>query len=166
MDYYVNLLYQYRSKGALIDTNLLLVYFVGCYDPSRIPSFKRTITFTTEDFYTLQRAFNFFTKIVTTPNILTEVNSFSNQLPNEIKFDYYVKMAEQISSLEEHYQNSHKICSLDHFKKFGLTDSGIVDLVKDQYLVLTDDLKLASYLQNVGIDVINFNHIRPMNWQV
>lgn len=33
-----------------------------------------------------------------------------------------------------------------------------------KYLVLTDDLKLANYLQSVEIDVINFNNIRLFNW--
>jgi rRNA-processing protein FCF1 len=165
MDYHVELLYRYRSKGILIDTNLLLVYFVGCYDPSRISKFKRTLTFTIEDFNILERAFRFFSKVVTTPNILTEVNSLSNQLPEEIKPDYYAKIATQITSLEEHYLVSSKICSLEHFKKFGLTDSGVIDLVKDKYLVLTSDFKLSSFLQNVGIDVVNFNHIRMSNWK-
>lgn len=164
MDYYVELLYRYRNKGVLIDTNLLLVYFVGCHDPSRILRFKRTLTFTTEDFYTLERAFNFFSKVVTTPNILTEVNSLSNQLPEEVKLSYYAKMAERIAGLEEHFQASEKICALEHFKKFGLTDSGIIELVKDKYLVLTDDFRLASYLEKVGIDTINFNHVRTSNW--
>lgn len=166
MDYYVELLYRYRSKGILIDTNLLLVYFVGNYDPSLIPKFKRTLTFTVEDFDILGRAFKFFSKVVTTPNILTEVNSFSNQLPEGIKPAYYAKMAEQVSILEEHYLTSRKICALEHFKKFGLTDSGLIELVKDNYLVLTDDFRLASYMQNVGVDVINFNHIRTLNWKI
>jgi uncharacterized protein YaiI (UPF0178 family) len=103
--------------------------------------------------------------VVTTPNILTEVNSLSNQLPEEIKSAYYSKIATQITNLEEHYLASNKVCTLEHFKKFGLTDSGIIDSVKDKYLVLTDDFKLASYLQNVGIDAINFNHIRTSNWK-
>lgn len=164
-DYYDELIHRYRHQGALIDTNLLLVYFVGCYDPSRVPKFKRTDTFTTEDFYILERVFNFFNRVVTTPNVLTEVNSLSNQLPEPFKTEYYAKMSEQISSLEEHYIASSKICSLEHFKKFGLTDSAIIDLVRDKYLVLTDDFKLANYLQSVSIDVINFNHIRPLNWR-
>ncbi|HEV7375808.1 MAG TPA: hypothetical protein VGN95_13895 [Pyrinomonadaceae bacterium] len=113
----------------------------------------------------MERAFKFFSKVVTTPNILTEVNSLSNQLPEEIKPDYYAKIATQITDLEEHYLVSSKICALEHFKKFGLTDSGVIDLVKGKYLVLTDDFKLASYLQNVGIDAINFNHIRTSNWK-
>lgn len=164
-DYYIALLYRYRTRGILIDTNLLLVYFVGRYDPNRLAKFKRTLTFTVEDYYTLERAFKFFNKIVTTPNILTEVNSLSNQLPEEIKTDYYAKMAEQIVNVEEHFQESRKICALEPFKKFGLTDSGIINLVKDKYLVLSDDFRLTNYLANVGIDVINFNHIRSMNWK-
>ena len=164
MNYFDELLQRYQSKGLLIDTNLLLVYFVGCYDPAQITKFKRTRTFTVEDFYTLLTIFNFFTKIVTTPNILTEVNSFSNQLPENIKPLYYSEFGKRLPEFEEKYISSVAIGSLEHFKKFGLTDSGIIDLVKDKYLVLTDDLKLAAYLQNTGVDAINFNNIRTLNW--
>jgi len=164
MDYFEELLHRYQSRGLLIDTNLLLVYFVGSYDPYRIPKFKRTIAFTVEDFYTLLTVFKFFTKVITTPNILTEVSNLSNQLPEDIKPLYYSEFAKHTVSLEENYIASINISSLEHFKKFGLTDSGIIDLVKDKYLVLTDDLPLTSYLQNVGIDTINFNHIRALNW--
>jgi hypothetical protein len=164
MDYFEELLYRYQNKGLLIDTNLLLVYFVGSYDPYRISKFKRTIAFTVEDFYTLSAIFRFFAKVVTTPNILTEVSNLSNQLPEDIKPSYYSEFAKQIVAIEEQYTTSIKISTLGHFKKFGLTDSGIIDLVKDRYLVLTDDLKLVSYLQNVGIDALNFNNIRTLNW--
>lgn len=164
MDYYTELLYRYKNRGILIDTNLLLVYFVGSYDPTRIPKFKRTMAFTVEDFYTLSVVFGFFDKVVTTPNILTEVNSLSNQLPEDIRSLYYSEVPRYIAGLEEQYITSIRISSLEHFKKFGLTDSGIIDLVKDKYLVLTDDLKLVSYLQNVGIEAINFNNIRTLNW--
>lgn len=163
-DYYTELFSRYRSKGVLIDTNLLLVYFIGKYDPSRIAKFKRTQTFTSEDFRLLESAFSFFGKIVTLPNILTEVSNLSNQLPENIKPDYYGQIGRIIANLEEHYLTSDKICSLAHFKQFGLTDSAIISLVKDKYLVLTDDFRLANYLESIGIDVINFNHIRTLNW--
>lgn len=52
----------------------------------------------------------------------------------------------------------------DEFVKFELTDSGVLILSKGNYLVLTDDLKLANYLQSVEIDMINFNNIRLFNW--
>jgi rRNA-processing protein FCF1 len=164
MDYFVELLNRYQSKGVLIDTNLLLVYFVGMFDPERIPRFKRTMAFTIEDFYLLANVFTFFSKVVTTPNILTEVNSLSNQLPDNLKSSYYPEFAKQLVNLEEHYMESVGVAFLPHFNKFGLTDAGIVELVREKYLVLTDDLKLVGYLQNANIDVINFNNIRVLNW--
>ena len=165
MEYLDTLLARYKSKGVVIDTNLLLLYFVGLYDPHRIPKFKRTMTFVLEDFYTLLSFFNYFDKVVTTPNILTEVNSLAGQLPNDIKVLFSPVFAEQVGSVEEHYKKSIALAQSPHFNKFGLTDSGIVDLAQGRYLVLTDDLRLFGYLQNVGIDAINFNQIRTLNWK-
>ena len=62
------------------------------------------------------------------------------------------------------YSSSASLATAPLFKKFGLTDSGIADLVKGKDLVLTDDLSLFGYLQNLGIDAINFNHIRSLAW--
>ena len=165
MEYLNDLLARYKSKGVIIDTNLLLMYLVGTYDPHRITKFKRTITFVVEDFYTLLEFFNYFDKIVTTPNILTEVNSLAGQLPNDIKALFSLNFAAQLDSLDEHYKKSITLTQSPHFSKFGLTDSGIVDLAQGRYLVLTDDLRLFGYLQNVGIDAINFNQIRTLNWK-
>jgi len=164
INYFRELLNRYRNRGALIDANLLLVYFVGMFDPEWIPKFKRTNTFTVEDFYLLAGLFKFFNKVVTTPNILTEVNGFSNQLPRNLKPFYYSEFATQVMNLEEHYIESASVTVLPHFNRFGLTDTGIVELVRENYLVLTDDLELMGYLQNVNIDVINFNNIRVLNW--
>ncbi|MCA1630376.1 MAG: hypothetical protein LC785_04070 [Acidobacteria bacterium] len=159
-----HLLIQYKSEGVLIDTNLLLLFFVGLYDPERIPKFKRTATFTVEDFQTLLGFFKFFGKVVTTPNILTEVSNLAGQLPEKLKQSFYPLFAQQLTLLEEHYATSAKLSSTEQFPRLGLTDSGIFDLSQNRYLVLTDDFRLAGYLDSRGIDVINFNHIRPMNW--
>jgi hypothetical protein len=67
--------------------------------------------------------------------------------------------------LDEIYTDSHTIAATDKFTKIGLTDCGIVNVAKDNYLVLTDDLKLAIYLQNIGIDTLNFNNIRVYGWK-
>ena len=158
------LLTRYKSRGVLIDTNLLLLYFVGIYDPQRIPKFKRTMTFAIEDFFTLLRFFQYFSKVITTPNILTEVNSLANQLPDNIKIAFLPKFAEQLVALEEHYLESAELTSTPYFLKLGLTDCGILHLAQGQYLVLTDDFRLAGHLEKQGIDAINFNHIRTMNW--
>jgi len=164
MQYLELLLTKYKNKGLLIDTNLLLLYFVGIYDPQRIPKFKRTMIFVVEDFYTLWNLFKYFDKIVTTPNILTEVNSLANQLATDLKPAFFSKFAEQLITLEEHYVETIKLSATEHFPKVGLTDAGILNLARDQYLVLSDDFKLVGYLSKQGIDAINFNYIRTLNW--
>lgn len=164
MEYFIELIGRYKAKGLLIDTNLLLLYFIGTYDPDRIPRFKRTMGFTVDEFHLLDAIFTNFDKVITTPNILTEVSNLSGQLSSDLRTYFYSDFAKRIPKLDEQYISSAKISSSAHFNKFGLTDSGIVDTVKGNYLVLTSDLNLFGYLQNLGIDAINFNHIRQLAW--
>lgn len=164
MDEIERLLRAYRSKGVLVDTNLLLLYFVGLYDRTRIPKFKRTASFSDQDFELLARLLALFQRVVTTPNVLTEVNSLSNQLPEHIKNDYYRAFSRIVTILDEYYVPSATAASIAGFPRFGLTDSAIKELAHDRYLVLSDDLKLTVHLQENGIDAINFNHLRTSNW--
>ncbi|MEK6407139.1 MAG: PIN domain-containing protein [Acidobacteriota bacterium] len=156
----------YRRKGLLVDSNLLLLYFVGAYDPARISTFKGTYSrgFREDDFNLLTKLVGLFDKIVTTPNILTEVSNLSGQLRKDEKQAYYVDFGKVVPLFAEYYVESTQICALQHFKDFGLTDSGIITLASGKFLVLTDDGPLAGYLQNVGVDVINFNHVRFLDW--
>jgi len=162
--YIEKLIFKYRNKGILPDSNILLVYFIGSYNENLISSFKRTKIFTIEDFKTLSKIINYFSKVYTTPNILTEVSNLSNQLPEKTKIKYYEEFKKHVSLLNENYFESNIICNTSHFNKYGLTDASIIELSQKKYLVLTDDLKLSNYLNTIGIDVINFNHIRMINW--
>ncbi len=156
---------RYRQRGILIDTNILLLYFVGFVNRKRISQFNRTEKFVPEDFDLLVRIFSFFQKIVTTPNILTEVNSLMNQLGEPERSRCYTIFAQRVTVLDELYCATCDVVQVDKFSKFGLTDSGIVQATKGKYLVLTDDLRLASYLQSLEIDVINFNNVRVFGWK-
>jgi len=70
---------KYKQRGILIDTNILLLWFVGNVNPGRISQFNRTEKFLTQDYEFLINILTYFSKIVTTPNVLTEVNSLINQ---------------------------------------------------------------------------------------
>jgi rRNA-processing protein FCF1 len=164
MDYIKLLISRYRGNGLLIDTNLLLLYFVGASDLERVPKFKRTSSFTVEEFWLLAEFYDKFERVVTTPNILTEVSNLLGQLGEDLRKSFYAGFAKRIPDFEEFYTPSRTISATAHFNRFGLTDSGITDLVKDKYLVLTDDASLARYLENRQIDVINFNHLRRLTW--
>jgi hypothetical protein len=159
-DYDLILVAKYRKAGVIVDTNLLLLYFVGLFDPTIITKFKRTDIFTQEDHLALSLFLKEFSKVITTPNILTEVNSFSNQLPNHIKPGYYLKFASEIATFQEIYTSSQDISISHPFSLFGLTDAGLFLTAKDTFLVLTDDRRLAVCLNASGVDAINFNHLR------
>lgn len=164
-EYITTLIQKYKRLGILVDTNILLVYFVGLYSPELIPKFKRTEKFTMDDYGTIVTLLEFFDNRVTTPHILTEVSNFIGQLPSNTKFDCYGVFSKALAVLTEQYLPAQEIAASGVvFSQFGLTDAGIALLVKDKYLVLTDDLRASHNLANSGIDVLNFNHIRELNW--
>ena len=99
MDYLIDLIGLYKAKGLLIDTNLLLLYFIGTYDPDRIPRFKRTMSFTVDEFLLLDAIFTNFDKVITTPNILTEISNLSGQLPGDLRPHFYDDFAKRIPQI-------------------------------------------------------------------
>ncbi len=140
----------------MVDTNILLLYFVGAFDRNLILKFKRTQQFTVEDYDLLLNLLGYFDTIITTPHILTEVSNLSSQLGS----GYFAKFRQAVSVLREQSVPVMDILAMPEFPKFGITDTGIMHIAKNNYLVITDDFRLSQYLQSVGIDTLNFNHIR------
>ncbi len=167
MDNIQVLIYKYLQKGILVDTNILLLFFVGLTNPDRISRFKRTQQFIREDYELLIQILNQFPRVVTTPNILTEVNSMLNQLGEPERSAAFLVLKQFLaigSVFEECYVPSSQVAQQSDFVRFGLTDCGISEVANDRYLILTDDLKLANTLQSQGIDTVNFNNLRTLNW--
>ena len=160
-----DLLTKYRRKGLLVDTNLLLLYFVGACKRDHISRFKRTKQFATEDWSTLLGIFRLFKPIVTTPNILTEVSNLAGQLEEPLRTRCFELFARGIALLHEEYLPGAELAQTSAFPRFGITDAGVLQLAKGNYLVLTDDFRLSQYLQSQGADAINFNHIRVAGWE-
>jgi hypothetical protein len=102
----------------------------------------------------------FQNRIVTTPNILTEVSNLLGNCTTPDQKNLWSEFASKISVLGEKYLDSQSISQTPMFSKFGLTDSAIIELVREKYLVLTDDAMLFQYLEKNRIDVINFTHLR------
>lgn len=157
--YVEQLLIEYKNKGAIIDTPLLLLYFIGKYDINRIKTFKRTEIYSEEEFYIIGNLIlGHFSKILTTPNILTEISNLSGQLPEKEKF--YEKLKTEINILDEKYFPSKTLCENEKFSEFGLTDISIKFLANRKYLIITDDLPFVNFLQNKKIPVINWNWLK------
>ncbi len=159
-EYALQLIERHQRSGVLVDTNLLLLYFVGSFRKDLIARFKRTEVFTVEDFDLLVRLLGLFTKVVTTPNILTETSNLAGQLRSDLKEGLFGVFAAGINILEECHIPSAEAAKSQEFVRFGLTDAVMANLARENYLILTAEYRLSQYLQSLGIDVINFNHLR------
>lgn len=159
-DYVAPLLRRYRRAGLLIDTNILLLLFVGNFERRLIARFKRTAKFGPEDHDLVTGLFPLFERIVTTPNILTEVSNLAGQLESHQKPGYFAAFARSMALLEEQYIPSVDIGRMTEFDRLGLTDAGILRVARGGYLVLTDDFRLAGLLDSAGVAVLNFEHLR------
>ena len=149
---------KFRQKGILVDTNLLILLLVGSYDENMVGS-KRTNNYVVEDYRNLKDFLTRFEKHFYTPNILTEITNLTDSINSEPNFLFFQHLRYILSAFTEDSIASNEIMELKSFLKFGLTDAVNYKL-SDKYLVLTDDLRLYSYLANQGLPAINFNHIR------
>ena len=151
-------LLKHRSKGALVDANLLLVYLVGKTYPNRLSDFKHTKQYR-DDFPLIEQVVDYFPRIYTTPNVLTEVSNLGKQVGGE----FFNTLRKVILFLDEHYCASKDASANAQFKTLGLTDAGLCS-VAAKYLVITADLDLYLSLRAIKMDAVNLNHLRPLAW--
>jgi len=121
---------------------LLLLYILGNTNKQRIPTFKRTQTYTVQDFELLQLLVERFSRVVTTPNVLTEISNLATLYGAELKqFRSVLRNATEV--IDEFYIESRRAVSDRHFERLGITDAAISMLGQQGPLVLTDDLELS-----------------------
>ena len=154
---------KHQGKGAILDTNLLLVYAVGRYDRRLLGTLHHTKQFE-EDFEWIERLIlRWFTKIHTTPNILTEVSNLGGKLGSSF-FDQLKKV---IAPLVETHCPSIAGTADNKFRNVGLTDSIILAVAAtNASVVLTADFDLYRILRARNLDAININYLRQVNWAI
>jgi rRNA-processing protein FCF1 len=161
--YVDELISRHRSGGVLVDTNLLLLFFVGGYDRSLIERFPRTRNkFVPADFTVLAGLLEGFERTVTTPHILTEVSNLMGQLTGRARTECFAWLARSIPAMRETYVAGAELARRESFVRLGITDTSIIEIAAEPYLVLTEDFRLYNFLATQGIDVLNFNHIRAL----
>ncbi len=159
------LMLRHASNGVLIDANLLLLLVVGAHDRRLVSTFKRLSVFAPEDFDTLVAVAQHFRSVLVTPHVLTEVSNLAGSLPGNVKEKCFRSFAVAIETFIEVMIPSRDASREASFLRFGLTDASIVRAASRSVLVLTMDFALAQYLESIQLAVINFNHIRYLNWR-
>ncbi len=158
------LVQKYRQKGILVDTSLLVAYVIGTLGVRHLVNCRATKHFTQDDFGLLVGILGRFTNVVTTTHVLTEVSNLAGKLPKSLHDNFRLVFLKAINQLSEQSLPAKKIASDNDFINFGITDTAIRLISPGSYLVLTDDLPLFGLLGKRGVDVVNFNHLRPLVW--
>ncbi len=159
-EYLQQLFKKYRSKGAILDTNLLLVYLIGRYRLELIGQFKRTQKYSETDFTIVRDMVRYFVRVVVTPHILAEVSNFSRQLQEQHQSGCARELARIVDEAKEEFVPAKEICAVPGFASLGITDAGIEKSAAGRYLVVTDDFPLSNRLQKNAVDAVNFYHLR------
>lgn len=157
----LDFLRKHKGRGAVLDANLLLVFAVGKYDRNILRSFHHTKQFVA-DFEWIERlVLQWFAKIHTTPNILTEVSNLGSSLGAA----FYGELKGIIAALVETHYDSATAAEDKKFCEIGLTDSVILAVAAaGGGVVLTADFDLYHILRARGIDAININYLRQVEW--
>lgn len=165
IDYINALINKYSSNGIIIDTNIMLVYIVGTYDVKYIPDFKRTSKYCADDYRFVCSVLSCFNRKVITTHILAELSNLSMQIQDNRLVTYFNVFREFLEDIGENHISKDRILALPLLPKLGVTDLGILEIVKKfRYLTFTDDFRMSNYIRDMGIDVLNLNDIRTVEW--
>lgn len=155
----------HRQNGILIDANLLLLLVVGRLDRRRISTFERTSAFAIEDFKLLELIVRQFSRILSTPHVLTEVSNLATRLQEKLLLPFRDMFRQTIETIDERSCTAQTATANKYFHKLGLTDAAILALADRRFLLLTADANLALIAHATGGDAVNFNNLRQYAWK-
>lgn len=153
------LLSEHAGKPAILDANLLILYWCSQFNPALVKTFKRLKRFDPNDVMLLSEILRTFGSLSTTPHVLTETSNLANSLQYWIKSEWSAFFSKQIQIIPEIYTPASEIATDRTAINFGITDAALVRLASE-YVVLTVDWPLTNLLESRGKNIVNFNHIR------
>ncbi len=149
----------HRQHGLLLDTNLLLILIAGSVEPGLIQVFQHTKEYSIVDYQLLLHFSRCFDRLVTTPNILTEVSNLGYKLPKGRRDAFFDVLKKMIPEWSEHYKASGEIVQEPAFVELGLTDAGLFRLKTLKCLILTADGRLRYWLGASDVPCLSFDEL-------
>jgi len=97
-----------------------------------------------------------YDRIITSPNILTEVDNILNRIGGEDKYKYLVLVKTMYKQTIEKYIKTEKITQNWYFDSLGITDSSILMMAKDCELLISGDSSLCDHAKSLNIKTFDF----------
>lgn len=151
-----------KFRGALVDTNLLLLLAAGELAPEQIMQLPRLKGFLLQHHQALSAYLQRFRRRVTTPHVLTEVSNLARQWPEPVRSGAFRHFASQWKTLRERHSPAVSLAGDRAFVALGLTDTGILQAAANRLLVLTMDRDLTGELAARRIASIHWHDF--MDW--
>ena len=158
-----------ETKGRqklVLDTNLLILLFVGYFDAEHIDSCPRLNAFTKSDYFLLLEILkNFEPEIVITPHVLSELSNLSKRkmaLDDRMQ-DYFTMVIEKLKAFHEEHIPLIDLIGLDlnAIVSIGFSDITIIEAAKKLgAIILSNDFDMVNHALGQSLWAINFTNIR------
>jgi hypothetical protein len=146
----------------ILDAHLLLLLIVGTASRTYISMHRRLQDYNDSDFTLLTNLLSAASKILVTPNILTETSNLAGYIGDPARTHIYQTFRALVGAdeTEEQYAESKLAVTRREFTRIGLTDSTMLHIATASCVLLTADLDLYLAALNDGLKAENFNHHR------
>jgi predicted nucleic acid-binding protein len=143
-------------RDVIIDTNIFILFLAGQINENRIKNYTRNSLYTKEDYYLLLNILSNYDRIITSPNILTEVDNILNRITGEDKYKYLILIKTIYKQTIEKYIKTEVVIQNWFFNTLGITDSAILMMAKESELLISGDSSLCDYAKSLNIKTFDF----------
>ena len=157
---------RHRDAGVLLDAGLLVLWIVGTIDEKLIARHRRLTAYHVEHFHALRWIVVRFSKIVTTPHVLTEASNLSRQTNQDASGQILGALAQVVQAelreneVREEFVPARELSRRPQFTTLGLADSAIVNAARQGALVLTDDGELLAEIDAQGLSAVSIRRLQ------
>ena len=142
-----------------MDANLLVLLVVGSTDVRLIAKHRRLQKFGSDDYERLAAIVSRAAYVLVTPNTLTEASNLLAQHGEPERSRFFETLKSLIELSKEIVVTSIDASRNPHFRRLGLTDAALLEVVSRETPLVTVDLDL--YLAAIGKDpfsAVNYWH--------
>jgi len=133
-------------RDVIIDSNIFILFLAGQINENMIERYTRNSLYTREDYYFLLNLLAGYDRIITSPNILTEVDNILNRITGEDKYKYLVLVKTIYKQTIEKYIETEIVAQNWYFDMLGVTDSSILMMAKNCELLISGDSGLCVFV--------------------
>ena len=147
----------------ILDTSLLVLFVVGSTRRDLVGRHKRLKAFSADDFDLLRRVVAAASRVLVTPNTLTETSNLISQIEEPARGQIRETFRRVVLASDEEYLPSRNAVAVSEFVRLGLTDAGLLEIVQGARSLLTTDFDLYQAVLRRGAVAYNFNHLREQS---